>query len=148
MAAESLVQMLEEIAVGLKSGDEEIYGWPRQQLKDCGASEISVELAWGSSPGSCRKRRKRTSRRRAARPAPGSLIDSIDLDAGSFPDRGKKSSRQSVRLPKRRGYTPFRLLGAQDNPTLSELLISATLCHAHASARFRHLLFGAGPSGG
>ena len=31
MAAESLVQMLEEIAVGLKAGDEEIYGWLREQ---------------------------------------------------------------------------------------------------------------------
>ena len=39
MAAESLVQMLEEIAVGLKAGDEEIYGWLREQLKECGASE-------------------------------------------------------------------------------------------------------------
>jgi hypothetical protein len=47
MAAESLVQMLEEIAVGLKAGDEEIYGWLRQQLKECGGSEISVELAMG-----------------------------------------------------------------------------------------------------
>ncbi len=47
MAAKSLVQMLEEIAVGLKAGDEEIYGWLRQQLKECGASEISVELAMG-----------------------------------------------------------------------------------------------------
>ena len=47
MAAESLVQMLEEIAVGLKAGDEEIYGWLREQLKECGASEISVELAMG-----------------------------------------------------------------------------------------------------
>jgi precorrin-4 methylase len=47
MAAESLVQMLEEIAVGLKSGDEEIYGWLREQLKECGGSEISVELAMG-----------------------------------------------------------------------------------------------------
>ena len=47
MAAESLVQMLEEIAVGLRAGDEEIYGWLRQQLKECGASEISVELAMG-----------------------------------------------------------------------------------------------------
>ena len=55
MAAELLVQMLEEIAVGLKAGDEEIYGWLRQQLKECGASEISVELAMGvisrPSPG-------------------------------------------------------------------------------------------------
>ena len=47
MAAESLVQMLEEIAVGLKAGDEEIYGWLRAQLKECGATEISVELAMG-----------------------------------------------------------------------------------------------------
>jgi precorrin-4 methylase len=47
MAAESLVQMLEEIAVGLKAGDEEIYGWLREQLKECGASDISVELAMG-----------------------------------------------------------------------------------------------------
>jgi hypothetical protein len=77
MAAESLVQMLEEIAVGLKSGDEEIYGWLRQQLKDCGASEISVELAWGSSPGSCRKRRKRTSRRPRSTPGAG-LINRFD----------------------------------------------------------------------
>ena len=37
MAAELLVQMLEEIAVGLKAGDEEIYGWLREQLKECGA---------------------------------------------------------------------------------------------------------------
>jgi hypothetical protein len=47
MAAESLVQMLEEIAVGLKSGDEEVYGWLRDQLKECGGSEVSVELAMG-----------------------------------------------------------------------------------------------------
>jgi hypothetical protein len=47
MAAESLVQMLEEIAVGLKAGDEEIYGWLREQLKECGGSDISVELAMG-----------------------------------------------------------------------------------------------------
>jgi hypothetical protein len=47
VAAESLVQMLEEIAVGLKAGDEEIYGWLRDQLKECGGSEISVELAMG-----------------------------------------------------------------------------------------------------
>ena len=47
MPGESLVQMLEEIAVGLKSGDEEIYGWLREQLKECGASDISVELAMG-----------------------------------------------------------------------------------------------------
>ena len=47
MAAESLVQMLEEIAFGLKAGDEEIYGWLREQLKECGGSEISVELAMG-----------------------------------------------------------------------------------------------------
>ena len=47
MAAESLVQMLEEIAVGLKAGDEEIYGRLREQLKECGGSEISVELAMG-----------------------------------------------------------------------------------------------------
>jgi len=47
MAAESLVQMLEEIALGLKAGDEEVYGWLRDQLKECGGSEISVELAMG-----------------------------------------------------------------------------------------------------
>ena len=47
MAAESLVRMLEEIAVGLKSGDQEIHGWLRQQLKDCGGSDIYVELAMG-----------------------------------------------------------------------------------------------------
>jgi hypothetical protein len=47
MAGESLVQMLEEIAVGLKSGDEEIYGWLREQLKEAGGSDISVELAMG-----------------------------------------------------------------------------------------------------
>jgi precorrin-4 methylase len=47
MAAESLVQMLEEIAVGFKAGDEEVYGWLREQLKECGGSEISVELAMG-----------------------------------------------------------------------------------------------------
>ena len=39
--------MFEEIAAGLKSGDEEIYGWLRDQLKECGGSEISVELAMG-----------------------------------------------------------------------------------------------------
>ena len=47
MAAEALVQMLEEIAIGLKAGDEEVYGWLRDQLKECGGSEISVELAMG-----------------------------------------------------------------------------------------------------
>lgn len=47
MAAESLVQMLEEIALGLKSGDEEVYDWLRDQLKECGGSEISVEIAMG-----------------------------------------------------------------------------------------------------
>ena len=47
MAAESLVQMLDEIAVALRAGDQEIYGWVRDQLKECGASEISVELAMG-----------------------------------------------------------------------------------------------------
>jgi precorrin-4 methylase len=47
MATESLGQMFEEIADGLKAGDEEIYGWLRDQLKECGASEISVELAMG-----------------------------------------------------------------------------------------------------
>ena len=47
MAADSLVQMLEEIAFGLKAGDEEVYDWLRDQLKECGASEISVELAMG-----------------------------------------------------------------------------------------------------
>ncbi|MGB2931102.1 MAG: hypothetical protein WBE08_03935 [Methyloceanibacter sp.] len=39
--------MFEEIAAGLKAGDEEIYGWLRDQLKECGGSEISVELAMG-----------------------------------------------------------------------------------------------------
>ena len=47
MATESLVQMLEEIAVGLQSGDERVFGWLREQLKECGGSEISVELAMG-----------------------------------------------------------------------------------------------------
>ena len=47
MATGSLGQLFEEIAAGLKSGDEEIYGWLRDQLKECGASEISVELAMG-----------------------------------------------------------------------------------------------------
>lgn len=47
MATGSLVQMFEEIAAGLKAGDEEIYGWLRDQLKECGGSEISVELAMG-----------------------------------------------------------------------------------------------------
>ena len=47
MATGSLGQMFEEIAAGLKSGDEEIYGWLRDQLKECGGSEISVELAMG-----------------------------------------------------------------------------------------------------
>lgn len=47
MATGSLGRMFEEIAAGLKSGDEEIYGWLRDQLKECGGSEISVELAMG-----------------------------------------------------------------------------------------------------
>jgi precorrin-4 methylase len=47
MATGSLAQMFEEIAAGLKAGDEEIYGWLRDQLKECGGSEISVELAMG-----------------------------------------------------------------------------------------------------
>ena len=47
MATGSLGQMFEEIAAGLKSGDEEIYVWLRDQLKECGGSEISVELAMG-----------------------------------------------------------------------------------------------------
>ena len=47
MATGSLTQMFEEIAAGLKAGDEEIYGWLRDQLKECGGSEISVELAMG-----------------------------------------------------------------------------------------------------
>jgi precorrin-4 methylase len=47
MGTASLTQMFEEIAAGLKSGDEEIYGWLRDQLKECGGSEISVELAMG-----------------------------------------------------------------------------------------------------
>lgn len=47
MATESLAEMLEEIAAGLRAGDEEIFGWLRNQLKECGASEISVELAMG-----------------------------------------------------------------------------------------------------
>jgi precorrin-4 methylase len=47
MATGSLVQMFEEIAAGLKAGDEEIYSWLRDQLKECGGSEISVELAMG-----------------------------------------------------------------------------------------------------
>ena len=45
MAAESLVQMLEEIAVGLRAGDEEIYGWLRQQLEECGGRSVS-SLPW------------------------------------------------------------------------------------------------------
>jgi hypothetical protein len=47
MATGSLTAMFEEIAAGLRSGDEEIYGWLRDQLKECGGSEISVELAMG-----------------------------------------------------------------------------------------------------
>ena len=47
MATQSLAQMFDEIAAGLKAGDEEIYGWLRDQLKECGGSEISVELAMG-----------------------------------------------------------------------------------------------------
>jgi precorrin-4 methylase len=47
VATESLSEMLEEIATGLKSGDEEIFGWLREQLKECGATDISVELAMG-----------------------------------------------------------------------------------------------------
>jgi hypothetical protein len=47
VATQSLVQMFDEIAAGLKAGDEEIYGWLRDQLKECGGSEICVELAMG-----------------------------------------------------------------------------------------------------
>jgi hypothetical protein len=47
MAAESPMEMLEEIVFGLKAGDEEVYVWLRDQLKECGASELSVELAMG-----------------------------------------------------------------------------------------------------
>lgn len=47
MAEESLTRMFDEIAAGLKAGDEEIYGWLRDQLKECGGSDISVELAMG-----------------------------------------------------------------------------------------------------
>ena len=70
MAAESLVQMLEEIAVGLKAGDEEIYGWLRQQLKECGGSEISVELAMGVIAQALAGRGARQSRSRATARAP------------------------------------------------------------------------------
>jgi len=41
------MEMLEEIVFGLKAGDEEVYVWLRDQLKECGASELSVELAMG-----------------------------------------------------------------------------------------------------
>lgn len=47
MAIGSLGQMFEEIAAGLKAGDEEIYGWLREQLKECGGSEISIEFRYG-----------------------------------------------------------------------------------------------------
>ena len=47
MATGSLDHMFEEIAAGLKAGDEEVYGWLRDQLMECGSSEISVELAMG-----------------------------------------------------------------------------------------------------
>lgn len=47
MAGDSLTQMFDDIAAGLKAGDEEIYGWLRDQLRECGASDISVELAMG-----------------------------------------------------------------------------------------------------
>lgn len=47
MATQSLVQMFDEIAAGLQAGDEEIYSWLRDQLKECGGSDISVELAMG-----------------------------------------------------------------------------------------------------
>lgn len=47
MATGSLTQMFDEIAAGLKAGDEEIYGWLRDQLKECGGSDISIELAMG-----------------------------------------------------------------------------------------------------
>lgn len=47
MARESLSQMFDEIAARLAAGDEETFGWLRDQLKQCGASEISVELAMG-----------------------------------------------------------------------------------------------------
>ncbi len=47
MVGDSLTQTFEEIAAGLKAGDAEIYGWLRDQLKECGASDISIELAMG-----------------------------------------------------------------------------------------------------
>ena len=49
MATGSLTQMFEEIAAGLRAGDQEIYGWLRDQLEECGGSEIAVELAIAQS---------------------------------------------------------------------------------------------------
>ena len=76
MATGSLTQMFEEIAAGLKAGDEEIYGWLRYQLKECGGSEISVELAMGviakllmpgRDPGERRGERRETGREQSVK---------------------------------------------------------------------------------
>ena len=56
MAGESLVQMLEEIAVGLKSGDEEVYGWLREQLGDpeiCETEEPALRLVAAGQQAAC-----------------------------------------------------------------------------------------------
>jgi hypothetical protein len=47
MSKDSVMQMLDEIAAGLKAGDRDVYGWLRDQLENCGGSEISVDLAMG-----------------------------------------------------------------------------------------------------
>jgi hypothetical protein len=47
MEKDSVIQMLDEIAAGLKAGDSDVYGWLRDQLESCGGSEISVDLAMG-----------------------------------------------------------------------------------------------------
>ncbi len=47
MATNSLAQMLEEIAQGLRTGDQEIWDWLQDQLKECGATDMCVELAMG-----------------------------------------------------------------------------------------------------
>ena len=83
MAAESLVQMLEEIAVGLRVGDEEIYGRLREQLKECGGSEISVELAMGVIAKLLPEEAQGNLEAAKARPPLGSLIQTVDCRRSS-----------------------------------------------------------------
>jgi hypothetical protein len=38
-------EMLAEIAAGLKAGDGDVYLWLSEQLQECGASEMAMQLA-------------------------------------------------------------------------------------------------------